>query len=465
MAFYKCQECDTFHTTKWPLFKGHMVNIHKKVYPEGTIADAFTQFEISEDEYNQLAGKGTGDPIVKTGLEKDDEELVNPGTPKTGSPKDTPKGGTPANPPGDGEREIIASYTPEPVERLRQVMWVNGIDQKTRDRIVNVMALSPRYWSNFRDLEELLVSHLGLPKKSLCQTMVMQYSDGVQIPREDRGMYPYSQGQNQFGPNYSGYPVPPYQPPPWSAAPVVDPKLAILEAEVTHLREERQRDNEKRLLDRIAELEKKNEGGGRVAQLEAEIKQLKESLSGAGQAPTMTIYDGNGNPMVLPYDRSYMEAMRRKQEVETESLRTEQMVRMMSLNGGKPDQFEPILAQMKADREAANKKIDELTKQMYDNQIAALKSEIKAAQDMAANSGGDGKGVLDVATEAGENLKEGAMAIAREVKESMDTGLTKIGEILTNRPPVPVTTVNRSPQDITAIIEEENALLGSLGEQ
>jgi hypothetical protein len=57
------------------------------------------------------------------------------------------------------------------------------------------------------------------------------------------------------------------------------------------------------------------------------------------------------------------------------------------------------------------------------------------------------------------------MAIAREVKESMDTGLTKIGEILTNRPSAPVNTVNRSPQDITAIIEEENALLGSLGEQ
>jgi phage-related tail protein len=119
---------------------------------------------------------------------------------------------------------------------------------------------------------------------------------------------------------------------------------------------------------------------------------------------------------------------------------------------------------MKADREAANKKIDELTKQMYDNQIAALKSEIKAAQDMATNSGGDGKGVLDVATEAGENLKEGAMAIAREVKESMDSGMNNLKEILTNRPSTPVTTVNRSPQEITAIIEEENALLGSLGE-
>jgi hypothetical protein len=465
MAFYKCPECDSFHTTKWPLFKGHLKSRHGKVYPEGTTAETFTQYEISEDEYNQISGKGPGDPQVETGLEKEDEDLDNPETPKAGTPKETPKSGSPENQPESGIREKIAYYTTDPVERLSQVMWVNRVEPKIRETITNVMALSPRYWANYKDLEDLLVSHLGPNKRGLCQTMVMQYADGVQIPREDRGMYPYSQGQNQYGPTYSGYPPPPYQPPPWAPAPAVDPKIAVLEAEVNHLREERQRDNEKRLLDRIAELEKKNEGGGRVAQLEAEVKKLTESLSGAGQTPTMTIYDGAGNPMVLPYDRGFTEALRRKQEVETESLRTEQMVKMMMLNGGKPDQFEPILAQMKADREASNKKIDELTKQMYDNQIAALKSEIKAAQDMAANSGGDGKGVLDVATEAGENLKEGAMAIAREVKESMDTGLTKIGEILTNRPPAPVTTVNRSPQDITAIIEEENALLGSLGEQ
>jgi hypothetical protein len=441
-----------------------MVNRHGKVYPEGTAADAFTSCEISEDEYNELAGKGPGDPKVETGFEKEDENQGNPPPTKNDTPKGAPKSGNPENPPGSGEREKLSYYTTDPVERLSQVMWVNGVEQKVRERITNVMALSPRYWQNYRDLEELLVSHLGPNKRGLCQTMVSQYADGVQIPREDRGMYPYGRDQNQYGQNYSGYPNPSYQPPPWSAAPVVDPKLAILEAEVTHLREERQRDNEKRLLDRIAELEKKNEGGGRVAQLEAELKQLKESLSAPGQAPTMTIYDGAGNPMVLPYDRSYMEALRRKQEVETEASRTEQMVRMMSLNHGKDNEFEPILAQMKADREAANKKIDELTKQMYDNQIAALKSEIKAAQDMATNSGGDGKGVLDVATEAGENLKEGAMAIAREVKESMDSGMNNLKEILTNRPSTPVTTVNRSPQEITAIIEEENALLGSLGE-
>jgi hypothetical protein len=465
MAFYKCPECDSFHTTKWPLFKGHMVNRHKKVYPEDTAADAFTAFEISEDEYNQLAGKGPGDPVVETVSEKEGEEVENSGKPKTGGPKETPKPPPPENAPETGIREKIAYYTTDPVDRLGQVMWVNGVEPKLRERITNVMALSPRYWTNYRELEELLVSHLGPNKRGLCQTMVSQYADGVQIPREDRGMYPYSQGQNQYGPNYPSYPNAPYQPPPWANIPAVDPKIAVLEAELNHLREERQRDNEKRLLDRIAELEKRNEGGGVIEQLKAEIKQLKESLAGAGQASTMTIYDSAGNPMVLPYDRGFTEALRRKQEVETESLRTEQMVRMMMLNGGKPDQFEPVLAQMKADREAANKKIDELTKQMYDNQIEALKHEIKAAQDMAANSGGDGKGVLDVATEAGENLKEGAMAIAREVKESLDNGMTNLKEILTNRPPAPANTVVRSPQEISGIIEEENALLGSLGEQ
>jgi hypothetical protein len=344
-------------------------------------------------------------------------------------------------------------------------MWVNGVEPKLRERVTNVMALSQRYWTNYRELEELLVSHLGLNKRGLCQTIVTQYADGVQIPREDRGMYPYSQGQNQYSQNYPGYPSAPYQPPPWANIPAVDPKIALLETELNHLREERQRDNERRLLDRIAELEKKNEGGGVIAQLQAEIKQLKESLSGTGQTPTMTIYDGAGNPMVLPYDRGFLEALKRKQEVETESIRNEQFVKMMMMNGGKKDDFEPILAQMKADRETANRKIDELTKQMYDSQIAALKTEIKAAQDMAASSGGDGKGILDVATDAGENLKEGAMAVAREIKESVDSGMNNIKEILTNRPPARVNTVARSPQEISGIIEEENALLGSLGEQ
>lgn len=166
--------------------------------------------------------------------------------------------------------------------------------------------------------------------------------------------------------------------------------------------------------------------------------------------------------MQVPYDRGFMAALTRKQEVEMESMRTEQMLRIMTMNSGGSDKTEEMLAELKKDREDSNKQIAELTKQLRDQQLNEMKAEIKAVREMAINPGTDGKGVLDVATEAGDNLKEGAMAIAREVKESVDSGLNKIGEILTNRPAAPVNAVSRSPQEISAIMETENELLNLL---
>ena len=362
MAFYKCPDCPTYFTTKWSMLKGHFSLKHRDtradLVTEDKKEDAFTPFEISEEDYVRLTGKGKPPLIVETGLEKDDDK-----TQGTGSPEKTPVSGTPRVEPAAVAPEIISQYTGDPVGRLHQVMVVNQVEPKLIERITNIMALSPRYWTNYRELEELLVSHIGPIKRGLCQTIVSQYADGVQLPREERSMYPYNTapGASNFNQPF-GYQNP-YGPPPVTyGPPAPNPEVATLKAEIDRLRDERHQDNEKRLLDRIAELEKKNEGGGVVAQLQAQIEELKKQLSGAGQQATMILYDDKGNPMQVPYDRSFMEALRRKQEVETESARTEQMIKLMTLNGGSNDRFDQMMAEMKADREAANKRIEELSK-------------------------------------------------------------------------------------------------------
>ncbi len=143
-------------------------------------------------------------------------------------------------------------------------------------------------------------------------------------------MYPYNLGQGmQPYNNPYGYPPPPYQPLPGYGAPAVNPEVADLKAEVNHLREERQRETEQRWKDRIAELEKKLEGGGQMAMLQEKIKDLENRLAGAGQASCMTIYDDKGNPMDLPFDRSYMMALNRKQEAETEAIKTAQYITIL----------------------------------------------------------------------------------------------------------------------------------------
>jgi hypothetical protein len=80
------------------------------------------------------------------------------------------------------------------------------------------------------------------------------------------------------------------------------------------------------------------------------------------------------------------------------------------------------------------------------------------------NSGsGDGKGVLDVAQNAGQDLKEAAVALGKGIQDNIDKGIDSIREVITNKPTGSVNQVARSPQQIAAIMQGENDLLNSLG--
>jgi DNA-binding transcriptional MerR regulator len=463
-SYYKCPDCTTFLAPNWALLKGHMIRMHNRddLKGEQVKEDAFADYQITEEEYNTLKQPPLN-PQSNTGAENATQNPdaktppLNP-TPKTTG--DTPANNAAPNPPP----EEFYQYTGEPVERMRQVLLVNGLNPGTVAIITKVMNLSPWLWGNPYELETMLNAHIANAKpKGWVQQSVAQYIRGVDLPNEVKGMSGYNYGpQNPYGqPGYQ-YPFPNQPQPAQFGPPVPNPELAEMRAEVTRLREERQKEHEKQYEDRIRELEKKLEAGTQQNPLLEKIKELENKLANAGQNPMMIINDEQGHPMQVPYDRGFMAALTRKQEVEMESMRTEQMLRIMTMNSGGSDKTEEMLAELKKDREDSNKQIAELTKQLRDQQLNEMKAEIKAVREMAINPGTDGKGVLDVATEAGDNLKEGAMAIAREVKESVDSGLNKIGEILTNRPAAPVNAVSRSPQEISAIMETENELLNLL---
>ena len=84
---------------------------------------------------------------------------------------------------------------------------------------------------------------------------------------------------------------------------------------------------------------------------------------------------------------------------------------------------------------------------------------------MAAGAAGDGKGILEFAREAGADVKDGALAAAKEVRDSVDKGLDTIKEIVTRQPAAPANAVPRNPQQITAILEGENKFLQAIGER
>jgi hypothetical protein len=241
--------------------------------------------------------------------------------------------------------------------------------------------------------------------------------------------------------------------------------VARLQAELDKLREDRQKEKEQQYENRIKELENKLSGGSEVDHLRAQIEELKKQLSGAGQASSMIIYDEKGNPMQVPYDRGFMEALKRRQDVETEAARTESLIKMLALNGGSSDKYDAMIAELKADRLEANKRIEDLTKQITDQRIQHLEERVRSAEEMAASGGGDGKGILEVAQSAGADMKDGIMAAARGIQDNLDKGLDTIKEVITARPAAAASPPARTPQQIAGIMQGENDLLNALGER
>lgn len=456
MAYYKCPDCSTYIHEQWGMLKGHMIRTHKREDLKDALVDAFAGFQITEQEYNALKNPTLTPP------ETPPPPAVTPPIPPSVSPPPPPPVGIPPV-------EIISEYVGEPVARLRQVLLVNGGAPTMVEIVTRIMSLSRWLWGNPYELESTLVAQFGTAKRQWVQQCVAQYIRGVDLPDDVRGISPYNYGTaSPYGQSGYGFPfTAPYpgQSPnmPFSA-PAVSPEMQELRTELARLREERQREHEQQLLNRIADLEKKMETGGQASPLMTRLEAIEKRLEAGGQASTMTIYDDKGNPMVLPYDRSYMAALNRKAEVETEAIRTAQMIELFKGRGGGDEKWQPLLESLKEEQKLANKRVEDLTKSLADQRIDHLEERVKAAEELAASSGGEGKGILEVASEAGADLKEGAADVVREVKGSVEHGIDTIREILTNRPVPPANATPRSPQEIADIMEAENTFLGTIGE-
>ena len=460
MANYKCPDCPTFTTQQWGLLKGHLMRKHQRSeFTDVKDASGFAEFEISDEEYANLRS-ASGSIPVDTGSE-------GSGDPP---PPVNQKARTIETPP---PVEPISEYVGEPVSRLRQILLVNGGQPSIVETVTKIMALNKWLWNNPDQIEAQLMAHFGQSKKAWIQACVTQYWRGVELPRELKGggnPY-YTQGNPYGGPGYGyqgGYQNPPAG---WNQN-LGNPEVQELKAEVTRMREERQaelrRQEQQVLLDRIAKLES---GGSRDPVL-ARLEAIEKQITGGGMPTTMTIYDEKGHPMVLPYDRSFQDAMTRKAEAETKLQEFNQMLAMMGNRGGMD---EATKAQMKRLEDAtadANKRVEDLVKAMTDQRMAQLEAAVKNAQDRAkaaeeaaAAGTGETKGVLDFASEAAGDMREGAAEIAKQVKEGVSESIEKLGQIITNHPITTTPAVQRTPEEIADIMDAENTFLGSIGEK
>lgn len=453
MAFYRCSECGTYYSIAWGMLKGHMVRTHKRDDLKDAKEDAFASSVISQEEYNR----------GKEGLETADFSTPSPPPGSGQIPPNNPPGGiTPSN---------ITEYVEEPVERLRQVLLVNGGQQALVDTVTKIMGLSRWLWGNPYELEGMLVAQFGSAKLKWVQQCVAQYIRGVVLPDDVKGISPPPYAYGQPGPYYNpgSYPGYPGQSVPAGAfgPPTVSAETQELRAEVARMREDRQKEHEQQLLERIKDLEKKLETGGQIDPTVARLEAIEKKLDGGGQATTMTIYDGQGNPMVLPYDRSFVIALTRKQDAEAELVKTRQFAEMFNARGGSDERLTPVLKALEDKFNESAKKVEELTKTIQDDRIKGLEARVKAAEDLALSGTGEGKGVLEFAEGASADIREGAMALGKDIKDGVTESIEKLTGLLTKRSATPVTALAtpRSPDQIADIMESENAFLSAIGEK
>ena len=173
-----------------------------------------------------------------------------------------------------------------------------------------------------------------------------------------------------------------------------------------------------------------------------------DELSGSGM---MTIYDSNNNPMRLPVDKGLIEAIRNKTIAETEFVKMQQLHEM----GNSGNERISILEKENAD----------LKQKFNDEKLAGMQKQIVELKDMLAHPA-DSKGVLDVAAEAGTDMKELLFAAGKEVKSTLEDGLSNIAQAV-NKGKISSTDVfgdgiSRTTEQIIAIMETENDLLEAL---
>lgn len=246
---------------------------------------------------------------------------------------------------------------------------------------------------------------------------------------------------------------------------MTNPVVQELQSELARLREERQKDKEQQLLNRISDLEKKLETGGTGTPMMQRLEAIEKRLEGGGQPPTMTIYDDKSNPMVLPYDRSFMAALQRKMDVEAEAVKTTQLMEILKVRGGDDSKLTPILERLQKDQEAANKRVEELKTALQDQRVQHLEERVAKAEELAASAGGDSKGILDLAAEAGADMRSGAAEAVTALKEGIDKTVERVTDAVKNRPTSSTPAANRSPDQIVGIMEAENQFLTAIGEK
>jgi hypothetical protein len=429
-----------------------MIKVHdRKDLSDAKDSSSFAEFEISDEDYNRIKP-----PVV-----------VPPPPGQPGTDVGDTKVGNP-NP----STEPVTEYIGEPVARLRQILLINGGNTVTVDTVNKVMSLNKYLWGDPYALERMLIPFFP-SKKEWVQQCVAQYIHGVELPSDYQGNYYQYGDQNRIGryPSYGyGYPNQPGGPN--YNQPVTDPTIEALRAEIKQLREERQaeqrRQEQQVLLDRIAKLES---GGFRDPVL-ARLESIEKQISGGGMPTTMTIYDEKGHPMVLPYDRSFQDAMTRKAEAETKLQEFNQIIALTGNRGGVDEATKAQMKRLEEETATANKRVEELIKAMTDQRIAQLEAGVKEAKDRAkaaeeavANGTGESKGVLDFASEAAQDIRAGAAEAAREIKEGVTESIDKLSQIITNRPTTTAPAVQRTPEEIADIMDAENTFLGSIGEK
>jgi hypothetical protein len=286
---------------------------------------------------------------------------------------------------GGSSNSEITSYSDEPSERLREVLEVNLGEPETIKKVLKIFQLSPWLEKDLQALQAVLIANYP-GKKLQIGTCLSQYARS-----------PYN-GQTE-----------------------VSPEMSEIRRELANLKSEREKEREEKLLSRIAELEKKLESG----------QGLK----------VMTIYDEKGNANVLPYDASYMEAMK-----------LQQMKQLFMSD----DNSQLIMLQ---------KQVADLTKALNDEKMTSMRKEIIELKELAAHPA-DGKGILEVAESAGTDVKDLLIAAGKEVKNTLEDGLSNIAAAVSNKGKIGQDPFNdgiqRTPEQIIGIMETENALLEAL---
>ena len=111
------------------------------------------------------------------------------------------------------------------------------------------------------------------------------------------------------------------------------------------------------------------------------------------------------------------------------------------------------------------RKFDDLVKALTDQKIARLEERVKNAEDLALHPT-DGKGVLDVVSEAGADLREGAAEAGKELKVAVTDGFATLAKLFSKNPVETIAQpfVAKSPQRIAMILSAENDYMRAIHE-